>query len=153
MAHTYHQIYIQAVFAVKYRAAVIEEDWRDELFGVIGKLINETGCQSIIVNGVADHVHCFFGLKPAVAISDIMQAAKAKSSKWINDHKLTAERFEWQAGYSAFSYSQSHARLVRRYIERQAEHHQVETFQEEYLKMLNRFEIAFEERHLFAELI
>ena len=69
MAHTYHQMYVQAVFAVKYRAAVIEQNWKHKLFAVIGNLINETGCKSIIVNGVEDHVHCFFGLKPSVSVS------------------------------------------------------------------------------------
>jgi putative transposase len=59
MANTYHQFYIQAVFAVKYREAVIAKDWRPILFGVIGTLINETGCKTVIVNGVEDHVHCF----------------------------------------------------------------------------------------------
>ena len=62
MANTYHQLYIQVVFAVKYREAVIDNEWKFTLFGVIGNLINETGCKAIIVNGVEDHVHCFFGL-------------------------------------------------------------------------------------------
>lgn len=73
MANTYHQVYIQAVFAVKYREAVIEKSWRSELLGVIGNLINETGCKTIIVNGVEDHVHCFLGLKPTVSISELMK--------------------------------------------------------------------------------
>jgi putative transposase len=81
MANTYHQIYIQAVFAVKLRDAVIDKTWKDELHGVIGNLINETGCKTIIVNGVYDHVHCFFGLKPTISVSDLMQTIKAKSSK------------------------------------------------------------------------
>ena len=81
MANTYHQVYIQAVFAVKYREAVIEEEWRPKLLGVIGNLINESGCKTIIINGVEDHVHCFLALKPTVSISELMKAVKAKSSK------------------------------------------------------------------------
>jgi putative transposase len=107
MANTYHQIYLQTVFAVKYRNAVIDKAWKETLLGVIGNLINETGCKTIIANGVEDHVHCFLGLKPVVSVSELMQTIKAKSSKYINDHKLTKERFEWQGGYGVFSYSQS----------------------------------------------
>ena len=69
MANTYHQVYLQTVFAVKYRAAVIDKSWKPALLGVIGNLINETGCKTIIVNGVEDHIHCFLGLKPIVSIS------------------------------------------------------------------------------------
>ena len=108
MANTYHQIYIQTVFAVKYRQAIIEKEWRPKLFGVIGNLINEANCKTIIVNGVEDHVHCFIGLRPAVSVSELMKTVKAKSSKYINDHSLTPERFEWQEGYGVFSYSKSH---------------------------------------------
>ena len=95
MANTYHQIYLQTVFAVKYRNAVIETSWRSQLFGVVGNLINETNCKTIIVNGVEDHVHCFMGLKPAVSVSDLMKSIKTKLSKYINDHSLTQQHFEW----------------------------------------------------------
>lgn len=108
MANTYHQIYLQIVFAVKYRAAVLDKSWRSQVFAVIGNLINEANCKTIIVNGVEDHVHCFVGLKPAVSVSELMKTVKAKSSKYINDRHLTRERFEWQEGYRVFSYSQSH---------------------------------------------
>lgn len=86
MANTYHQVYIQAVFAVKYKEAVLHNEWRKDVFAVIGNIINETGCKTIIVNGVEDHVHCFFGLKPTVSISELMKTVKAKSSKFINDN-------------------------------------------------------------------
>lgn len=107
MANTYHQIYLQTVFAVKYRAAVIDKKWKSKLFGVIGNLINEANCKTIIVNGVEDHVHCFIGLKPMVSVSDLMKKVKAKSSKYINDHSLTNQQFEWQGEYGVFSYGQS----------------------------------------------
>ena len=88
MANTYHQVYIQAVFAVKYREAVIEKIWKQELFAVIGNLINETGCKTLLVNGVEDHVHCFFGLLPKTSVSDVLKNAKSKSSKWVNESGL-----------------------------------------------------------------
>ena len=153
MANTYHQVYIQVVFAVKYREAVIAKEWKSILFGVIGNLINETGCKTIIVNGVEDHVHCFLGLKPTVSISELMKIVKAKSSKYINDHNLTKSRFEWQEGYGAFSYSHSQINVVYKYISNQESHHKKQNFKEEYLEFLEKFEVPFDERYLFEDLI
>jgi len=153
MANTYHQVYIQAVFAVKYREALLHKDWRKEVFAVIGNLINETGCKTIIVNGVEDHVHCFLGLKPTVSISELMKTVKAKSSKYINDHKFLLHRFEWQVGYGAFSYSHSHIDNVYNYIANQEKHHHKEGFKEEYLKHLKKFEVPYDERYVFEDLI
>ena len=151
MANTYHQIYLQTVFAVKYRNAVIGKGWKRTLCGVIGNLINETNCKTIIVNAVEDHVHCFFGLKPVISVSELMKTVKAKSSKYINDHKLTSERFEWQEGYAVFSYSQSSVDSVYRYIERQEAHHKKQTFKEEYLDFLKKFKIDYDEQYIFQE--
>jgi len=153
MANTYHQIYLQTVFAVKYRAAVIENEWEDQLFAVIGNLINECGCKTIIVNGVEDHVHCFLGLKPSVSVSDLMKTVKAKSSKYINDHSLTPERFEWQEGYGVFSYSHSHIDRVYRYVLNQKAHHKKQTFRDEYLELLTKFKIDFDEQYIFHPLL
>ncbi|MEO6253481.1 MAG: IS200/IS605 family transposase [Ferruginibacter sp.] len=116
MANTYHQIYLQTVFAVKYRNAVIEKAWSKQLHAVIGNLVNEANSKTIIVNGVEDHIHCFVGLKPVVSVSELMKTVKAKSSKYINDHSLTKSRFEWQEGYGVVSYSQSQVDKVYKYI-------------------------------------
>ncbi len=153
MANTYHQIYVQTVFAVKYRNAVINKKWRSELFAVIGNLINEANCKTIIVNGVDDHVHCFIGLKPVVSVSELMKTVKAKSSKYINDHQLTLDRFEWQEGYGVFSYGQSQVDAVYKYILNQEEHHKKKNFKEEYLDFLNEFKIHFDEQYIFNDLV
>lgn len=153
MANTYHQIYLQTVFAVKYRSAVLDKAWRPKLQSVIGNLINETGCKTIIVNGVEDHMHCFLGLRPAVSISELMKTVKAKSSKYINDHNLTTERFEWQEGYGVFSYRQRDVDMIYKYVENQEEHHQKQSFREEYLDLLKEFEIGYDEQYIFLEMI
>ena len=153
MANTYHQIYIQTVFAVKYRNAIIDNAWKQELFGVIGNLINETDCKTLIVNGVHDHVHCFIGLKPSISVSDLMKTVKSKSSKWVNDHHKTKTHFVWQEGYGAFSYGRSQIDDVYQYILTQEEHHKKQTFREEYLNFLNKFEVPYEERYIFEDLI
>ncbi len=153
MANTYHQIYLQTVFAVKYREAVIDTKWKNNLFGVIGNLINETKCKNIIVNGVEDHVHCLIGLKPVISVSELMKTVKAKSSKYINDHRLTYQRFEWQEGYGVFSYSQSSVDTVYKYIKNQEAHHKKQTFRDEYLDFLKKFKVEYDEQYIFQELI
>lgn len=152
MANTYHQVYLQIVFAVKYRHAVLDKAWRSNLFGVIGNLINENNCKTLIVNGVEDHVHCFLGLKPVVSIAELMKAVKAKSSKYVNDHKLTLKRFEWQEGYGVFSYNQSQVDSVYKYIQNQEDHHSRHTFRTEYLHLLKEFKIDYEEQYIFQDL-
>jgi len=151
MANTYHQIYLQTVFAVKYRKAVIDKAWKEKLFAVIGNLINETDCKTIIVNGVEDHVHRFIGLEPVVSVSELMKTVKAKSSKYINDHSLTESRFEWQKGYGVFSYSQSQVDRVYKYIQNQEAHHKKQTFRDEYLDFLKKFKVAYDEQYVFQD--
>ena len=153
MANTYHQIYLQAVFAVKYRNAVISKEWRSKLFGVIGNLINETNCKTIIVNGVEDHVHCLFGLKPVIPVAELMKTVKARSSKYVNDHHLTKNRFEWQEGYGIFSYGQSQVEAVYNYIRDQEAHHKIRRFKDEYLEFLRKYKIEYDEQYIFQELI
>ena len=153
MANTYHQIYLQTVFAVKYRNAVLDKAWRGKVQGIIGNLINETGCKTIIVNRVEDHMHCFFGLKPVISVSELMKIVKAKSSKYVNAHSLTKERFEWQAGYGVFSYRQRDVNHIYKYIQNQEAHHQKQTFKDEYLELLNEFQTTYDEQYIFQDLL
>ena len=153
MANTYHQVYIQTIFAPKYREAVIKKEWQHELFAVIGNLINETGCKTYIVNGVEDHVHCFLSLKPTISISDLMKSVKAKSSKHVNEERLTRARFEWQEGYGAFSYCHSERDQVYQYILNQEEHHKSQNFRDEYKNFLNASKISFGEAYIFEDLL
>jgi len=149
MSNTYHKIYIQTIFAVKFRKGLIQPQWEDKLHAVIGNLINESGGKSIIINGIEDHIHCFFHARPSITISDMMKTAKAKSSKWINDNNLLRHRFEWQSGYGCFSYGHSQKNEVYQYILNQKEHHKKMSFREEYEKLLKLFEIDYDERYLF----
>lgn len=153
MANTYHQIYLQIVFAVKYRTALLEDSWRSKLFAFIGNLINENNAKTIIVNGVEDHVHCLITIKPTICISDLMKVVKAKSSKYINDNQLTQSKFSWQVGYGVFSYSQSQIDSVYKYINNQKEHHKKESFNKEYLNFLNKFNVQYHEKYIFEDLI
>lgn len=151
MGNTYSQIYIQTVFPVKFRQALIGRSWKDRLMAVIGNLINETGCQTTIVNGIEDHVHCFFRMKPSSSISEVMKSVKAKSSKWVNENDFLTKRFEWQPGFGCLSYSQSQIDAVYNYIKNQERHHQKRSFRNEYIELLDRFGIEYDEQYLFHE--
>ena len=151
MANTYHQIYVQTVFATKYRNSSIAKHWKSELFGVIGKLINDTGCKTLIVNGVEDHVHCLISVKPTICVSDLMQEVKAKSSKYVNQNSLSNDRFEWQKGFGVFSYGRSQLDMIYKYIQNQEVHHNKQSFKDEYLSLLKAFEIDFDETYIFHD--
>jgi putative transposase len=149
MAGTFSQLYIQVIFSVKGRANLIGDHWKDDLHKYIAGIIKAKGQKSIIVNGMPDHIHAFIGLRPPMAISDLVRDIKNNSSKFINDQKLVKGKFSWQEGYGAFSYSHSHIKQVYNYILKQEEHHQKKTFKEEYIEFLNRFEIEHSDKYLF----
>lgn len=149
MASTYSQIYIQYVFAVKGRVNLLKRPWRNEVFKYISGIIKGKNQKAIIVNGMADHVHAFVGLKPAMPISDLIRDIKNNSTNFINEQKFLKGKFEWQEGYGAFSYSHSQMNHVYQYIANQEEHHRKKTFKEEYFDFLEKFEIEYEEQYLF----
>lgn len=149
MAGTYSRIHIQVVFAVKGRDNLLLKPWREEVFKYMAGIINEKGQKSIIVNGVTDHVHVFVGLKPSVALADLVRDVKNNSSNFINKKRFVQGRFSWQEGYGAFSYSYSQLDTVYKYILHQEEHHREKTFKEEYLEFLRKFEIEHDEKYLF----
>ncbi len=149
MASTKTQIYIQYVFAVKGRENLLQKPWRDEVFKYMAGIIQGKNQKPIIVNGVADHVHVFVGLRPAMSISDLVRDIKNNSSNFINDHKFVKGKFSWQEGYGAFSYAHSQLNEVYQYIINQEEHHHKKSFKEEYLNFLQKFDIKYDERYLF----
>ena len=93
MANTYTQIHIHAVFSVQNRLCIIQDHWKDELYKYITGIIKNNGHKALVINGMPDHIHVLFGLRPAQSISDLLQDIKGSSSKWINDKKLLKGRF------------------------------------------------------------
>jgi putative transposase len=151
MANNYTQIHLQLIFAVKYRAAVIDNSWKNELYKYISGIIQEQKHKLIIINGVEDHLHILIGYRPHQSLSDLMQDIKGSSSKWINDRNFLRKKFEWQGGYGAFSYSHSHLNNVINYIKNQETHHRKISFTEEYKAFLKAFEVDFDEKYILME--
>ena len=146
---TFTQLYIQLVFAVKNRDAVLQPDTQPRIFEYVSGIITQMGHKSLIVNGVFDHIHILVGLNPHLSISDTVHDIKRNSSLFINQEKLCPGHFNWQEGYGAFSYSRTHINNVFRYIQNQENHHLKRTFRDEYLDFLKKFEVEFDERYLF----
>jgi REP element-mobilizing transposase RayT len=151
MSNTYTQIHIQTVFAVRNRDALISTEWRERLFKYIASIINDQGNKTLAVGGTANHIHLFFGFRPTQSLSSLMMRVKRETSDWINREGLTHCQFQWQAGYGAFSYSKSHVPKVVQYILNQESHHAKRSFREEYLDMLKKNEVEFDERYIFED--
>ena len=149
MANTYTQIHIHAVFAVQNRLSLIRDQWKDELYKYITGIVQNNNHKLLIINGMPDHIHILFGLRPAQSISDLLQDIKGSSSKWINDRRFVKGKFSWQEGYGAFSYAKSDLHRVTSYIENQQNHHGKKSFTEEYIDLLEEFGIDYNEKYIF----
>lgn len=153
MANTYTQLYIHFVFAVKYRAAVLESNWEIQLHKYITGIVQNAKHKLLAINSVPDHLHMFVGLHPNQSISEMMQLVKGDSSEFVNKQKFTKRKFYWQDGYGAFSNSHSQIDAVVKYILNQKMHHQKKTFREEYLGMLEDYKVDYDAKYIFQDLI
>lgn len=149
MANTYTQIHLHIVFAVQYRLSLISPSWKNELYKYITGIVQHHQHKMIIINGMPDHVHMLIGMRPVESLSGLMEKVKGDSSRWINEKRLVQGKFQWQAGYGAFSYSKSQLPSVINYIQNQEAHHQKKTFIEEYKEFLRKFDIPYEEQYIF----
>lgn len=149
MAGTYSKLYVQVVFSVRNRNHALHPKWRKEGFKYMSSIISEQGHKPIIVNGVSDHVHVFFGLNPSKSISDLVREMKSSSSRFINKKFKSFGRFEWQSGYGVFSYSYDSVSNVYNYILNQESHHRNVTFHEEYVDFLEKYDIDYDSKYLF----
>ena len=149
MAGTFSQIYIQVVFAVQHRESIIHSTWEEELYKYISGIVRNKGQKLLAINGMPDHIHIFIGMKPSCCLSDLVREVKKSSSEFIKEKRFTKFKFNWQEGYGAFSYGHSQIDTVAKYVMNQKEQHKKQTFKEEYLSFLKKFEIEFKDEYLF----
>ncbi len=149
MANTYHQCYIQVVFAVKFRDALITNDIKETVEKYISGIIANHNQQMLAIYCNPDHIHILISHDTKIAFADLVRVIKANSSKSINENNLTRKLFRWQEGFGVFSYSRWDVAKITNYILNQEEHHRKQTFQNEYLELLKEFEIDFNEKYLF----
>ena len=149
MANTFSQIYIQTVFAVSNRMSLIKPAFQEDLYKYVTGIVTNQGQKLIAINGVADHIHLLIGLRPAMALADLLREIKADSTNFINKNRWVHGRFSWQEGYGAFSYGHSQLDTIISYIQNQEQHHKRSSFKKEYLTLLRKFDIAFEDKYVF----
>ena len=150
MPNTYTQIYIQLVFATKGRENKIRSKFREEIEKYITGIFTNKEQKIIAIYLNPDHIHVFFSYKNLkIGIPDLVKVVKTESTNFINTKKMVQGKFYWQEGYGAFSYAKSQKDAVTKYILNQEEHHKKRNFKEEYLDLLNKFEVDFKEEYLF----
>jgi REP element-mobilizing transposase RayT len=148
MPSTHLSLHYHVVFSTKARAPLIAAAWRERLHAYIGGVVRNIEGVPETIGGVADHVHLLIGLRATARLADVVRDLKAVSSRWVHD-EIGERAFAWQEGYGAFTVSASQREAVREYIARQEEHHRTRTFQEEYLELLQRSGVEFDERYLW----
>jgi REP element-mobilizing transposase RayT len=149
MANTFSQIYLQFVFSVKSRLSLIPKEHREELHKYITALVQNRNAKMLAINCMPDHVHLFVGFKSTVLISGFVKEVKVESNEFINSKGWVKGKFSWQEGYGVFSYSHSRIDSVVKYVLNQEAHHQKKSFKEEYLELLQKFAIPFDDKYLF----
>lgn len=128
---------------------MIRPEFKEDLYKYITGIVKNQGQKLISINGMPDHLHILIGLRPAMALADLVREIKADSTNHINREKWVRGRFNWQEGYGAFSYGHSQLDMIIRYIQNQEKHHRRRSFRDEYMSLLRKFDIAFDDKYVF----
>lgn len=147
MGHTLTNHLYHIVFTTKGRERLISPDVREELYKYMCGIARNSNGITLKINGTRNHVHLLAQVRPSISISDFVRLIKGNSSRWLSDRFAQLERFQWQAGYSSFSVSESKRKIVAAYIEKQEEHHRSHTFAEELARFLKKHGISFDPGH------
>ncbi len=150
MPSSFSNLTFHLVFSTKYRRPVLMEKYREVLYPYISGIIEHHDGRLMAIGGMEDHVHILVKCSPTIAIADLVRDIKANSSKWMHEEQ-GMRGFAWQVGYAAFSVSQSQIEAVQTYIETQAEHHRVWSFEDEFRQILLKHNITYDPRYLFEE--
>ncbi len=148
MSHTYANLQYHIVFSTKNRYPYISPIIETALYPYIGGIIRQRDGMLIEIGGMPDHVHVLARFKPRFSVAEMLKNIKGGSSSWLNEQSFCTEFFAWQPGYSAFSVSESQISTVRRYIQRQKEHHRDLSYQEELERLLEHHRIPYGKRNL-----
>ena len=149
MANTYSQLYVQIVFAVKYRQSLITPEAKSRIEQYICGIAANNHCKPFSIYCNPDHTHLFVSMKPKVSCSEVVQRIKSGTSSFINQNHLLPYHFEWQTGFGAFSYGKSQTDAVCKYIQNQSNHHKKVSFRNEYIALLKAFEVEHDDQFLF----
>lgn len=149
MAHTFTNLLVHIIFSTKARLPFIDSELKPQLYAYIGGIIREERGKAYAINGTADHIHLLASMPPTMALSDAMRIIKTNSSRWVHGKWPAKNNFGWQTGYGAFSVSKSGVADVTSYIAAQEEHHRKMTFKQEFVAILEKHEIKYDERYIW----
>jgi putative transposase len=149
MAGRYVCNLIHFVWSTNGRREWIKESWEEGLFAYLGGIARNKNATLIAAGGMPDHVHLLVSMPPTVSLSEMVNALKSNSSRWIHEDIPHFEPFRWQEGYGAFSVSRSNEESVVRYIRNQKQHHEKLDFQSELLQFLAKHRIEYDERYIW----
>ena len=149
MASTLTSLVYHIVFSTKMRQDLLCPGLTAELYPYIGGIIRGEKGRLLKINGTANHIHILTVFSPVIAVSDMVRRIKGNSSKWINEERRLQSSFAWQRGYGAFSVSESAVEKVSEYIENQEGHHKKISFQEEFLLLLKKHNVGYDEKYLW----
>ena len=149
MPQSLSKVYVHLVFSTKKQVNIIDADIENELHRYMAKLFRECDSPGIIINSTSNHIHNLFLLSRKFTISQVVEKGKKTSSKWIKTKGELYKSFYWQNGYGTFSISQSHVDVVKKYISNQKQHHKKISFKEEYIKLLEKYGIEYDERYVW----
>lgn len=149
MPQSLSKIYIHLVFGTRNRARWLPDTIRDQLHRYVAGVLDNIGCQPLLINSVDDHMHLLFALGRTVTVSHVVEEAKTSSSKWLKTQPGVESGFAWQGGYGVFSVSASRVEAVREYVARQREHHEVRSFQDEFLALLEKHGVEYDKRYVW----
>ena len=146
---SYVSSYFHCVFRSKERRPFITQPLRERLWQYLGGIALQNKMKAIEIGGVEDHVHILLSLPATMPLSKALQLLKGGSSKWVHDTFPECRLFGWQEKYGAFSVSMSQLDTIAQYIKGQAGHHRKMTFEEEFLTLLKKHRVAFDEKYLW----
>lgn len=150
MPQSLARVVLHVVFSTKGRIPFLKDaDVRTELHAYMAGILQNIGCEPVVINGVEDHMHVLCNLSRTITIADLVEEGKKSSSRWIKTKGAAYQDFQWQAGYGAFSVSQSNVEQVRLYVENQEEHHRTLTFQDEFRALCRKHGVAVDERYVW----
>jgi putative transposase len=149
MGQSLVQNYLHIIFSTKHRQPLIKAAIEQELQAYLGGVCNRLECQSIMVGGYVDHIHILCKLSKKIALVKLIEEVKSHSSKWVKTKGEEYSNFYWQDGYAAFSVNPSQVNIVINYIAHQHEHHQRNTFQDEFRAFLKKYRVDYDERYVW----
>ena len=150
MAGSFSSLYVHLVFSTRNREPLLAPEHRGDLFDYMAGILRQLGCEFVLVNGVADHVHVVCTLPVSVTLAELVAKLKGNSSRWIRERREEMTAFRWQSGYAAFSFARKNLDAVRRYVDHQGAHHRQKTFAQEYRELLTMASVEFDDRYLLG---